>query len=109
MIRSAVQNYFGNRAKLADLEFRRLLRDGRTTLVIGLVFLGVCLVSIRFVGGQPTAWSGYVAEGLTIAGWVAMWRPMQIYLYDWWPLRRRRRHFERLAEMSVEVVPAAKA
>jgi hypothetical protein len=33
-----------------------------------------------------------------------MWRPMQMYLYDWWPLRRKRKRFEQLAEMPVEVV-----
>jgi len=25
-------------------------------------------------------------ESLLIGGWVAMWRPMQIYLYEWWPI-----------------------
>jgi hypothetical protein len=41
---------------------------------------------------------------LTIAGWVAMWRPMQIYLYDWWPVRRRGRVYAKLSEMPVQVV-----
>ena len=22
-----------------------------------------------------------------IGGWVALWRPMEIFLYDWWPIR----------------------
>jgi hypothetical protein len=43
-------------------------------------------------------------ESLTIAGWVAMWRPMQIYLYDWWPLRRRGRIYMKLSHMPVEVI-----
>jgi len=36
---------------------------------------------------------------------VAMWRPMEIYLYDWWPLRRRSKIFAKLSHMPVEVVP----
>jgi hypothetical protein len=103
-IRLAVQNHFENREKLAELEFRRHVRDARTSLVIGLVFLGACLVAIRLVANRAMGWGGYVAEGLTIAGWVAMWRPMQMYLYDWWPLRRKRKRFRQLAEMPVEVV-----
>lgn len=45
-------------------------------------------------------------ESLAIAGWVAMWEPMQIYLYGWWPLRRRGRLFANLGRMPVEVVVA---
>jgi hypothetical protein len=28
-------------------------------------------------------------EGLLIVGWVAMWRPLEIFLYDWRPIWRR--------------------
>jgi hypothetical protein len=40
---------------------------------------------------------------MLIAGWVAMWRPLQIFLYDWWPLRRRNRVFGKLSAMPVLV------
>jgi len=33
-----------------------------------------------------------------------MWKPMQTFLYDWWPLRREWRLFERLAAARVEVL-----
>ena len=42
-------------------------------------------------------------EGLTIAGWVAMWRPMEIYLYSWWPVQRRGKIFAKMSRMKVEV------
>jgi hypothetical protein len=42
-------------------------------------------------------------EGLIIAGWVAMWRPMEIFLYEWWPLRRKGHLYEKLSRMHVEV------
>ena len=42
-------------------------------------------------------------EGLIIAGWVAMWRPMEIFLYEWWPLLRKGRLYEKLSRMHVEV------
>lgn len=43
-----------------------------------------------------------LAEGLLILGWVAMWRPIQIFLYDWWPIRNRARLFAKLAATPVE-------
>ena len=47
--------------------------------------------------------SPFHEEGLTIAGWVAMWKPLEIHLYDWWPVRRRGRTFEKLSRVPVEV------
>ena len=103
LIRDAVHNYFAYRARQDDLEFRRLMQQGRTSLIIGLVFLAACLLVIKTLAGSSTdTWAGVLRESLTIAGWVAMWRPMQIYLYDWWPLRRRGRLYKKLSRMKVE-------
>ena len=109
LIRQAVHNYFAHRATLTKLEFSRLMKQGRTSLVIGLVFLAVCLIFIRtLLPGEAGTWASVLRESLTIAGWVAMWRPMQIYLYDWWPLRRRSRIYAKLSHMPVEVIQHGK-
>ena len=110
MIGTAVHNHFAHRAKITDLEFKRLLRQGRTSLVIGLLFLAACLfLSKMLLGHEAGTWAAVVRESLTIAGWVAMWRPMQIYLYDWWPLLQLRRVFTKLSHMPVDVVPKGRA
>jgi hypothetical protein len=104
LVTQAVHNYFAHREHLADLEFSQLMRVGRTSLVIGLLFLAACLIAIRALPSTGAgAWAGVLKESLTIAGWVAMWRPMQIYLYDWWPLRQTARLHRRLSHMPVEV------
>ena len=46
----------------------------------------------------------------SIGGWVAMWRPIEVFLYDWWPIRREARLYDRLAVMPVRIAGiAAKA
>jgi hypothetical protein len=45
-------------------------------------------------------------EGFVIGGWVAMWRPLEIFLYDWWPIVVQRRLYERLSGLDVRVLPA---
>jgi hypothetical protein len=86
------------------------MKQGRTSLVIGLACLIACLViSKTLLPGEAGTWASVLRESLTIAGWVAMWRPMQIYLYDWWPLRRRGRIYAKLAHMPVEVVSKGKS
>ncbi|MBX3460598.1 MAG: hypothetical protein KF696_11650 [Planctomycetes bacterium] len=106
-LQAAVQNYFGNAAELARNEFRQLLKRGRTSLLIGLIVLGVSMFAAHFVGQalEDRSWGSLVSEGIMIGGWVAMWRPLEILLYDWWPLRRKRLDLQRLRDMKVEVTP----
>lgn len=104
LVTDAVHNYFAYRARLNELEFKRLMNQGRASLLVGISFLLLCLGAIEmFVLGHSGTLAKFLSEGLTIAGWVAMWKPMQIYLYDWWPLRRRGQVFEKLSRMTIEV------
>ena len=104
MIEEAVRNYFAYRAKLNQLEFKRLLKQGRTSLIIGLLFLAACLFLSELMFRQDEGTLARIfRESLTIAGWVAMWGPMQIFLYDWWPLRRLGKIYESLSRMPVEL------
>jgi len=105
LVADAVRNYFDYKNLLAGRALRRLLAEGRTCLAIGVGFLAVCLAgseSMRLVPQSPLA--GLVSEGLLIGGWVAMWRPLQIFLYEWWPIVRKRRIYRGLARSSVQVV-----
>lgn len=104
VVEKAVHNYFSYRAKLSRLELNRLLKQGRISLVIGLLFLGLCLVASDLLARKEHGTLLTLArESLTIAGWVAMWRPMQIFLYDWWPLLHMGRLYEKLSRVPVEV------
>jgi hypothetical protein len=105
LITKAIHNHFSHRKEITDLEFKRLLKQGRTSLVIGLLFLAACLLLSRILLGRDTGTGAAILrESLTIGGWVAMWRPMQIYLYDWWPLRRLSRIYSKLSHMPVELI-----
>lgn len=100
----AVHHYFAYRDRQLRLELMKLLRYGAACLVIGLLFLVACLALRRsLIAGPLIVDRAIVEEGLVILGWVAMWRPIEILLYDWWPLARRRLLLRRLAETPVEV------
>jgi hypothetical protein len=100
----AVRHYFSSRAEVKGRELRLLLRRGRASLLIGLLFLAMCFglseAARQFLSG---GWSGFAEIGLQIAGWVAMWRPLETYLYDWWPVRSDRLLLQRLARMNVRL------
>lgn len=103
----AIRNYFDYRVAMAARGLRHLWREGRLTLAIGFAFLFIC-ISLRqlILTMGPATLPRIVAESLLILGWVAMWRPVQLFLYEWWPLRRDRAIFIRLRDMPVELRPA---
>src|SRR5580658_1223809 len=79
LIEKAIQNYFRYRAKLSFMELHRLFREGRITLGIGLAFLTFCLSLAGLLSGTgEQTFRDVGREGLTIVGWVAMWRPLEI-------------------------------
>src|SRR6202030_4055783 len=103
-VEDAVRAYFESRAEIKRRELGQLIRRGRLRLGVGLLFLAGCLTLGQFIArpGAGTA-TDIIREGLTIGGWVAMWRPLEIYLYDWWPLRSESRLSDRLAAMPVRI------
>jgi hypothetical protein len=102
-VQESVRHYFSYRAEMLWREFRQLMKEGRASLLIGLTFMTSCqLAAMLLLHGEGTARS-VMREGLTILGWVAMWRPLEIYLYRWWPLLARKRLYDRLARMTVDV------
>ena len=104
-IGEAFAHYFHYRAQVAEQERRELFRIGRRSLAIGLVVLAACLVASQTLAQLlPNEVAARVLEeSLIIVGWVANWRPIEIYLYDWLPIRRRIKLFERIAAAKVEV------
>lgn len=97
----AVAHYFAYRAGQTRIDLRRLLQRALANLAIGLLFLSACLYTRRSL--EASGSYELLAEGLLIIGWVALWRPVEMFLYDWWPLLRRARRFEAVARMPVEV------
>jgi hypothetical protein len=100
----AVHNYFAYRERQLRKDLIRLLRYGAVSLIIGVAFLVACLGLRHALVAHPPPVDRTIAdEGLLILGWVAMWRPIEVLLYDWWPLAGRRVLLRRLAAIPVEV------
>jgi hypothetical protein len=109
LVGKAVQAHFTRRARSQSRRLRQLLRRGLVSLAIGLGFLiAVFLVGQFAARAMGAGGLGILfRESLLIVGWVAMWRPLEIFLYDWWPIAGERRLSDRLSRITVRVVPAS--
>lgn len=96
-----LHNHFEYREWQAGRELRKLLRQGRFSLVIGIFALAGFNAASRVIGSSDNQVIEVIHEGLAVLGWVSMWKPLEILLYDWWPIRREQRACRRLAEAEV--------
>ena len=102
----AVHNFFTYREAHERRQLRLLFRDGRIALAIGLTFLFCCVALREVISSlEHNATSDIFGEGLLIIGWVAMWRPLEIFLYEWVPIRRRCQILSALATIPVTIQP----
>ena len=104
---ASIRNYFEYQRQTAARDLRLLLRQGRTALAIGVTFLGACLLARELLIATHGTIERVFAESLLIAGWVAMWRPLEIFLYEWWPLRSTGRIYAKLSTMDIEILTGA--
>ena len=105
VLRDAVHESFRRRAVADRRKLKKLFRDGRISLLIGMSFLAAAIFISDYLGGlisnENYAW--LLQESVVIGGWVALWHPLNIFLYDWWPIRAEAHLFDRLANMDVQL------
>jgi hypothetical protein len=105
-IANGILSHFEYREWQTDRQLRRLLREGRISLVIGIAALAGFNAVSRVIGSSDNPAIEVIQDGLVVLGWVSMWKPLEILLYDWWPIRRARRVCARLADATVTFAAA---
>jgi hypothetical protein len=105
VLRDAIHEFFRQRALTYRRRLRELFRRGRTSLLIGLTALAVAIALGDFLASllKTSRIGEIVRESFTIGGWVSMWRPLEVFLYDWWPIRNEAQLSDRLAAMPVRI------
>ncbi|MCY1126215.1 hypothetical protein OU426_05050 [Frigidibacter sp. RF13] len=102
----AIRQNFTDWTTSAERDRREQFRLGRIYLVVGLTMLTLCLLARRalpgILGDSPL--TQLLGEGLAILGWVSNWRPIETFLYDWWPLYRTARLYRRLALSEIQII-----
>jgi hypothetical protein len=101
----AVHQFFADRALASRRRLKRLFHLGRISLLIGLALLAALIGVGELVARRtgPGRLADILHESLVIGGWVAMWRPLEVFLYDWWPIRGEAGLYDRLAGMPVSI------
>ena len=104
VIVEAVRGHFVHEGEQVERRLREHVRRGQMFLAVGLAVLVVFLTLAELTAALPAGpLQQILREGLVITGWVAMWRPLEVLLYDWWPLIDERRQVRRILDAPVSI------
>lgn len=111
IIRKAIHGYFSFEAELKRRELKETFKQGFISLFIGLTFLLACTGFTHAVPNveNPGIVQSMLHEWMFIMGWVAMWKPISIFLYEWWPIRGALCDLRDLSTIEIEIRPIAEA
>ncbi len=100
----AFRDHFAWQRERIEHALRDHFRRAQFVLALGLVVLGtfLSLAELTSLLG-PGRGREVLREGLVIIAWVAMWRPLEALLYDWWPHVQKRRLRDRVLAADISV------
>lgn len=104
-VAAIIANHFAFQARAETKNIQELFHSGRRAVSIGFVILSVCLFFAWHVAHNLPARPAtrILQESFALLGWVSMWKPVEMFLYDWLPFARRRDLCRRLAAAEVVV------
>ena len=103
-ISESIVDYFSYQSGVVSRKVDRVLRIGFKSLGIGLFFLSLAIfvnASMSQVASS-SYWHDFLKESCLLFGWVSMWKPIETFLYDWWPHMERKRTFDLLKNIEIE-------
>ncbi len=101
----AIHQHFSHHLERTKKQLNHTVNLGWRSLVLAFVFLLLVysiankLIPQLSQGGFTTP----IRELFIILGWVALWRPAELLLYDWFPIRKNARLLERLSKAKIEI------
>ena len=100
-LKQAIRDYFEFEAQSELANIREVLANGRRSLAYGSLFLGMCQILSFALRSHQSGFIEFVNFGLQVVGWVALWRPIELLLHEWWPHLQLRQMNQRLAHLEL--------
>ncbi len=102
-VEEALRRAFERQGERADQSFSSLMIQGRRSLIISTSFVVLSIVVLVAIWGDPTEAPPLAGGTASIASWVVLWRPIEIFFYDWWPIAAERRMWRRLRDAPIDL------
>lgn len=98
----AIHNFFKYESEMMSKKINSTLRKGIKSLFIGIAFLSFAILGSLVLKDTNHFLGLFFKEGILLIGWVSMWKPINIFLYDWWPLADLRKIYDNLSLIRID-------
>ena len=107
-ISKKIQRIVEKRTEILEFEYLLKRRQGRQNLTKGILLFFVLFSFAYFFNEMNSKFMTLVSETLTIAVWVAFWKPLETYIFDLPKLKLLLLNYRKLisAEISFEEIDA---
>ena len=102
-VETGYRAHFTYELERIDRRRRRHSRTGQIALLLGVTLLVAIFSVSELLAGSTNRFVAATREGLAILSWVVLWRPVEVLIYDWLPVRRERRVMQTLHDVAVDV------
>ncbi|MFN8845952.1 MAG: hypothetical protein ACK5V3_16595 [Bdellovibrionales bacterium] len=102
-IREAIRSFYAYKIELQRGDLKDFIRRAQIFFAVGILVLVACLaVAQSLPHSEPPGALNILREGLVIFGWVSIWKPIELILFDWYPLFERLRLFKKLENTEID-------
>lgn len=103
-IREAIHSYLTYRIDLQRSDLKSYVKRAQLFLLIGLCVLVICIsIAQSLKIPNPPGPIGILREGIVIFGWVSIWKPIELILFDWYPLYEKLRFYKKLRDTEIDI------
>ncbi len=103
-VEEAFRAHFEEARDRAKRDRRRQRGTGFVALFIALPAMAALLALSQFIVlWVPGSGGAMLKEGLILSSWILMWRPAEVLIYDWIPVRHERRVLAKLLAADLAV------
>ena len=108
--KSAIQEKLNEFYKIHTIELNNDLRIMKTQALDALskgIPIMIAALSLNFIIEKVKDHINYfefiVKESMYIFGWVSMWKPIELLLYDRWPLNRKLKSYDKMIQLPIQI------
>jgi hypothetical protein len=103
-VREAINSYWTYQIELFERDLKVFFKRAQLFMLIGMVVLILCItVAQSITVPNPPGLLGVLREGIVIFGWVSVWKPIELLLFDWYPIFENIRLYRKLLATEVKI------
>lgn len=109
--RKSIQGWSSAQAAITENALLVMAKERRRAWLIGGLVFAACFVFAAVLDRTPALsdlGGALLSESFVIAGWVSIWYPINLTLYEWWPLHRRLKLLEGITRLDVKLLEATR-